>query len=138
MIGSALKFSQQRTSKLPPMISAIHRKKMIAPVVLLIALVGMTLSFVGETSSHGLAELSESILLDHSDHSHSHDDFDKNAGNHPHHDAGNHSHETEGQQKLRLIGNYSISLRQLIPYAGDSPRSFRYRLDRPPKASLIV
>jgi len=124
------------------MITAIHRKNLIPLLALLFALAGITFSVIGEASSHGVAELSESVSVsvsvDQDDHSHSHDDFDEKSDIHLHHDAGNHSHESMDHLKLHLISNYSISLRQPTPYAGDSPRSFRYRLDRPPKASLIV
>ncbi len=120
------------------MVTATHRKKLIPFLALLLALAGMTLSAVGEASSHGVAELSAFVSEGHDNQSHSHDDFDEKSDSHPHHDAGNHSHESADRLTTRLIPGYSISLRLPIPCAGDSPRSFRNRLERPPKTSLIV
>ena len=120
------------------MVAATHRRKLIPLLALLLALTGMTFSVVGEASSHGVAELSAFASESHDNHSHSHDDFDEKSDSHLHHDAGNHSHESADRLTTRLIPGYSISLRLPIPYAGDSPRSFRYRLERPPKTSLIV
>ena len=120
------------------MIAAIHRQNLIPLLALLLALAGMTFSVIGETSSHGIAELSAFVSEGHDNHSHSHDDFDEKSDSHLHHDAGNHSHESADRLTTRLIPGYSISLRLPIPYTGDSPRSFRYRLERPPKSSLIV
>ncbi|TVT30619.1 hypothetical protein [Marinobacter vinifirmus] len=120
------------------MITAIHRKNLIPFFALLFALAGMTFSVIGGASSHGVAELSGFVSEGQNDHSHSHNDSDGKSDIHLHHDAGNHSHESVDHPTIRPISDYSISLWQRIPYAGDSPRSFRYRLDRPPKASLIV
>jgi hypothetical protein len=100
------------------MVTATHRKKLIPLLALLLALAGMSLSAVGEASSHGIAELSAFVSEGHDNHSH--------------------SHESADRLTTRLIPGYSISLRLPIPYAGDSPRSFRYRLERPPKTSLTV
>ena len=120
------------------MVAPTHRRKLIPLLALLLALVGMTFSVVGKASSHGVAELSVFVSEAHDNHSHSHDDFDEKSDSHLHHDAGNHSHESADRLTTRLIPGYSISLRLPIPFAGDSPRSFRYRLERPPKSSLIV
>ncbi|QIB50031.1 MULTISPECIES: hypothetical protein [Pseudomonas] len=120
------------------MITAIHRKKLLPILVMLFALAGMSLSVIGEASSHGIAELAETSVLDQDDHPHSHDDSDGKSDIHLHHDTGNHSHESVDHLTIRLLSDYSISLRQPIPFAGDSPRSFRYRLYRPPKAFLTV
>jgi len=106
------------------MVTATHRKKLIPLFALLLALAGMSLSAVGEASSHGIAELSAFVSEGHDNHSHSHDDFDEKSDSHLHHDAGNHSHESADRLTTRLIPGYSISLRLPIPYAGDSPRSF--------------
>jgi hypothetical protein len=119
------------------MVAATHRKKSIPLLALLFALAGMTLSVVGEASSHGLAELSALVSEVHDNQSHNHGDFDEKSDNHLHHDASNHSHESADRLTAQLISGYSISLRLRAPYAGDSPRSFRYRLERPPKTSLI-
>jgi len=120
------------------MITATYQKKLIPFLALLFALAGMTFSVIGEASSHGVAELSGFVSADQNDHSHNHNDLDEKSDIHQHHDAGNHSHESVDHPAIRSISDCSISLRQPIPCAGDSPRSFRYRLDRPPKASLIV
>jgi hypothetical protein len=111
---------------------------LIPLLALLLALAGMSLSAVGEASSHGIAELSAFVSEGHDNHSHSHDNFDEKSDSHLHHDAGNHTHESADRLTTRLIPGYSILLRLPIPYAGDSPRRFRYRLERPPKTSLIV
>ena len=120
------------------MVAATHRRKLIPLLALLLALTGMTLSVIGEASSHGVAELSALVSESHDNHSHSHDDFDEKSDSHLHHDASNHSHESADRLTTRLIPGYSISLQLPIPYAGDSPRSFRNRLERPPKNFLIV
>ncbi|AFP30696.1 hypothetical protein [Marinobacter sp. BSs20148] len=120
------------------MVTATHRKNLIPLLALLLALAGMTLSVVGGVSSHGVAELSAFVSEGHDGQSHNHDDVDEKSNSHPHHDAGNHSHESADRLTTRLLTGYSISLRLPIPYAGDSPRTFRFRLERPPKTSLIV
>ena len=124
------------------MITAIHRKKLIPIFVIMFALAGMTFSIVGETSSHGIAELTESSATYQDEHPHSHDfdssDTDEKPQLHLHHDSGNHTHESPGELTIHLASDQEISLRRPIPFAGGSPRSFRYRLDRPPKASLTI
>lgn len=120
------------------MITAIHRRKLLPIIIMLFAMIGMSLSVIGEASSHGVAELAETSAIDHDDHPHSHDDEDEKSDVHLHHDTGNHTHESVDHLTIRLLSDYSISLRQSIPFAGASPRSFRYRLDRPPKTSLTV
>ena len=120
------------------MVAPTHRRKLIPLLALLLALVGMTFSVVGKASSHGVAELSAFVSESHDNHSHSHEDLDEKSDNHPHHDASNHSHESADRLTTGLIPGYSISLQLPIPYAGDSPRSFRNRLERPPKNFLIV
>jgi hypothetical protein len=120
------------------MVAATHRRKLIPLLALLLALAGMALSVVGEASSHGIAELSALVSEGHDNDSHSHDDFDEKSDGHLHHDASNHNHESADRLTTRLVPGYSISLRLPIPYAGDSPRSFRNRLERPPKTTLIV
>ncbi|WP_372985688.1 hypothetical protein [Marinobacter sp.] len=124
------------------MITAIHRKKLFPLLVMLVALAGMTLSVVGEAASHGIAELTETSAMDLDDHPHSHDHHSHDADEKPdiplHHDSGNHTHESVDQLTIRLVSSHVLAFRQPVPFAGDSPRSFRYRLDRPPKASLAV
>ena len=117
------------------MITALHRKMLIPIVVMLLALSGMSLSVVGEASSHGLAELAGKGSGGHSDHSHSHNDVDEESEEHVHHDSSNHSHESLDHPTIRPVSGHWMSVRQLPSQAGDSPRSFRYRLERPPKAS---
>lgn len=102
---------------------------------MLLALAGMSLSAVGEASSHGIAELTEATGLDHGDHSHG---SDERLDSHLHHDSGNHTHESADQLSIALVPQNDTSFRQGIPFAGKSPHSFRYRLDRPPKQSLSV
>ena len=124
------------------MITAIHRKKLIPLFIMLLALAGMTFSVVGETSSPGIAELTEFSAADQNAHPHSHDfdsrDTDEKLQLHLHHDSGNHTHESAGQLTIHLVSDQEISLRRPTPFAGGSPRSFRYRLDRPPKAPLTA
>ncbi|WP_341581619.1 hypothetical protein [Marinobacter metalliresistant] len=124
------------------MISAIHQRKLLPTLVMLFALAGLSLSVIGEVFSHGVAELAsdwESRLSGHSDshggHGHSHD-FDEEPEVSLHHDAGNHTHETVDQLRVPLVSQSLTVLRQQVPFAGDSPRSLRYRLERPPKALL--
>jgi hypothetical protein len=57
---------------------------------------------------------------------------------HSHHDSGNHSHEPADRLKMPVFSNLTPSLRRPVPFAGENPRSFRYRLDRPPKLYKIV
>lgn len=110
---------------------------------MLVALAGLSLSVIGESFSHGVVDLAgdrESQLSGHPDshhgHEHSHD-FDEDAEMASlHHDAGNHTHETVDQLRVPLASQSLSVLRQPLPFAGDSPRSLRYRLERPPKASL--
>ncbi|MBS3803559.1 MAG: hypothetical protein KGY54_03370 [Oleiphilaceae bacterium] len=120
------------------MITAIHRKKLLPILIMLFAMIGMSFSVIGKASSHGVAELAETSAIDHDDHAHGHDEVDEKSDVHLHHDTGNHTHESVDDPTISLLSGYSISLRQSIPFAEDSPRSFRYRLDRPPKTSLAV
>jgi len=106
------------------MITAIHQQNLIPLLALLLALAGMTLSVVGEASSHGVAELSTFVSEGHDNHSHNHDDFDEKSDSHPHHDAGNHSHESADRLTSRFITGYSISLRLLMPSSEILPAAF--------------
>jgi hypothetical protein len=108
------------------MITAIHRQNLIPLLALLLALAGMTFSVIGEASSHGIAELNESVAVtvDQDNHSHNHDDFDEKSDSHPHHDAGNHSHESADRLTSRFITGYSISLRLLMPSSEILPAAF--------------
>lgn len=117
------------------MITAIHRSMFLPVLVMLLALAGMSLSVIGEASSHGVAELTGASSMGHDEHPHSHDDVDEKSDDHVHHDTGNHSHESVDYPTIRPVSGAWMSLRQATPYVGDSPRSFRYRLERPPKAS---
>jgi len=126
------------------MISAIHQRKLLPTLVMLFALAGLSLSVIGESFSHGVAELAkdwESVSGDHpasySGHGHTHDFGEElETSTSPHHDAGNHTHETVDQLRIPSVSQSPTVLRQPVPFAGGSPRSLRYRLERPPKASL--
>ena len=124
------------------MITAINRKKRIPIIVMLIALIGLTFSFMGETLSHGVPELTEANILHEGHHGHSHDHHSHSVQDHQdrhsHHDSGNHSHESADRLKMPVFSNLTPSLRRPVPFAGENPRSFRYRLDRPPKLYKIV
>ncbi len=130
------------TNALTVMIAAAYHRKLVPLLIMLVAMSGMTFSAIGEASSHGIAELTGSAVVDHQDHSHSHDPHehgaDEKSDPHMHHDSGNHTHDTADRLTIHHPCHHELSLRQSIPFAGDSPHSFRYRLDRPPKASLIV
>ena len=60
------------------MISAHHRQMLLPLLLMLLALTGMSLSAVGEASSHGLAELAGKISG--GDHDHGHDELDERIG----------------------------------------------------------
>lgn len=124
------------------MITAIHRKKLLPTLVMLFALAGMSLSVIGEAFSHGVAELAGTPELSQTDHPHSHavhsHEIEDKSDVRQHHDSGNHTHESVDQRVIPLVSEAVISIRQTIPFAGESPHSFRYRLDRPPKAYLTV
>lgn len=139
----ALWKSNRRISELRMMISASQRGKLLPTLVMLFALAGLSLSLIGEAFSHGVVELAsdpESPLSAHSDnnggHGHSHDFDDEEPDSPLHHDAGNHTHETVDQLRIPAAFAISITLRQSVTFAGDSPRSLRYRLERPPKPLL--
>ncbi|MFN2360777.1 MAG: hypothetical protein ABR522_06825 [Marinobacter sp.] len=133
--------SNERIDELKPMTLALERRKLLPTLVMLFAVAGLSLSVIGESFSHGVAELTgdwESQLSGHSGshhgHGHSHD-FDKEPGAASlHHDAGNHTHETVDQLRVPSVSQSLTVLRQPVPFAGGSPRSLRYRLERPPKA----
>ena len=137
--------SNHRPDTLRVMISAIHQRKLLPTLVMLFALAGLSLSVIGTSFSHGVAELAAGWNSQfgghpdsHHEHGHSHD-FDEEPGTTSlHHDAGNHTHETVDQLRIPAISQSLTVLRQPVPYAADSPRSLRYRLERPPKASLLV
>lgn len=115
------------------MISAHHRQMLLPLLLMLLALTGMSLSAVGEASSHGLAELAGKISG--GDHDHGHDELDEKPDGHAHHDSGNHSHESLDHPTIRPVTGPRMSARPLPILAGESPRRFRYRLERPPKPS---
>lgn len=135
--------SNHRLDALRLMISAIHRRKLLPALIMLFALAGLSLSVIGESFSHGVAELAgawESPLSghpgSHDGHGHSHD-FDEDPETASlHHDTGNHTHETVGQLRVPFVSQSLTVLRQPLPFAGGSPRSLPYRLDRPPKVHL--
>jgi len=125
------------------MTTTIHRKKLLPILVMLFALTGLSLSVVGEAFSHGLAELTDHWKQDLNGHANSQDghghthDFDEEQETASlHHDAGNHTHETVDQLKAPFVSRSLTVFRQPVPFAGGSPRSLRYRLERPPKASI--
>lgn len=118
------------------MITAVHRTRLLTIIVMLFSLAGMSLSAIGEASSHGIAELTGAPDTDHGDHTHSRGE-DERPDSHLHHDSGNHTHESADQFAINLMSEQDTSFRQAIPFAGESPRSVRYRLDRPPKTSPI-
>lgn len=126
------------------MICAIHQRKLLPTLVMLLALAGVSLSVIGESFSHGVAELAsdwesqpEGHSGSHGGHGHTHD-FDEEPESPMHHDAGNHTHETVDQLRIPLISQGPTVLRQPVPFTGASPRSLRYRLERPPKDSLPI
>lgn len=123
------------------MIATIRHRTLLPLMVMLIALAGMTLSTIGEASSHGIAELTGLDVTDHGDHSHSHsleDHGESSHGSHQHHDSGNHTHETADRLTITLTTALVVSHRQPLSFAGASPQNFRYRLERPPKPALIA
>ncbi|AZR39747.1 MULTISPECIES: hypothetical protein [Marinobacter] len=121
------------------MISAIHQRKLLPTLVMLFALAGLSLSVIGESFSHGVAELAgdwESLHDGHPGNGHTHDFDEEPEAASLHHDAGNHTHETVDQLRVPFVSQSLTVLRQPVPFAGGSPRSLRYRLERPPKALL--
>tara|TARA_B100002003_G_scaffold206167_1_gene199877 strand:- start:1672 stop:2055 length:384 start_codon:yes stop_codon:yes gene_type:complete len=125
------------------MISAIHQRKLLPTLVMLFALAGLSLSVIGESFSHGVAEIagewefqSDGHHGNQGGHGHSHDFDEEPESPSQHHDAGNHTHETVDQLRVPFVSQSPTIFRQAIPFAGGSPRSLRYRLERPPKASL--
>ena len=110
---------------------------------MLFALAGLSLSVIGESFSHGVAEIagewefqSDGHHGNQGGHGHSHDFDEEPESPSQHHDAGNHTHETADQLRVPFVSQSPTIFRQAIPFAGGSPRSLRYRLERPPKASL--
>lgn len=137
--------SNRQISAQRMIILASHRRKLLPMLVMLFALTGLSLSMIGEAFSHGAVELASDLESQHGVHSdnhgghgHSHSFDDEEADAPSHHDAGNHTHETVDQLRIPDVSSISITLRQSAPFAGDSPRSLRYRLERPPKTLLSV
>jgi len=143
MVSSVFVEIQPQTRRIRLMISAIHQRKLLPTLVMLLALAGLSLSVIGESFSHGVANLagewesqSDGHPANHGAHGHTHD-FDKEPETSSmHHDAGNHTHETVDHLRVPFVSQSLTVLRQPVPFAGGSPRSLRYRLERPPKASL--
>jgi hypothetical protein len=92
----------------------IHYKILLAILIMLLTLTGIPA--VSEASSHGLAELTGDTSEEHT-----------------HHDASNHSHESVDCQVIQHIVDRILLAHQTTSSASDSPRSVRYRIDRPPK-----
>lgn len=137
--------SKHRLDALRLMISATNQRRLLPTLVMLFALAGLSLSVIGESFSHSVVELAgdwESRISGHPDshhgHGHSHDFDEETETSSLHHDAGNHTHETVGQLRAPLVSQSLSILRQPVPFAGDSPRSLRYRLERPPKTLLLT
>jgi len=125
------------------MISVIRQRKLLPTLVMLFALAGQSLSVIGESFSHGVVELAgdwesgaDSHPGNHGGHGHTHDFDGESETASPHHDAGNHTHETVDRLRVPIVSRSPTILRQPVPFAGGSPRSLRYRLERPPKVSL--
>lgn len=124
------------------MISTIRQRKLLPTLVMLFALAGLSLSVIGASFSHGVAELAgdwqqvSSHPNHHHGHGHSHDTGEDPDKASLHHDAGNHTHETVDQLRVPVVSRSMTILRQPVSYAGDTPRSLTYRLERPPKASI--
>lgn len=143
MVSSVFVEIQPQTRRIRLMISAIHQRKLLPTVVMLFALAGLSLSVIGESFSHGVAELAgdwesqfDGHPGSHGGHGHIHD-FDQEPETASlHHDAGNHTHETVDQLRVPFVSQSLTVFRQPVPFAGGSPRSLRYRLERPPKVSL--
>ena len=143
MVSSVLVEIQPQTRRIRLMISAIHQRKLLPTLVMLLALAGLSLSVIGESFSHGVANLagewesqSDGHPANHGAHGHTHD-FDKEPETSSmHHDAGNHTHETVDHLRVPFVSQSLTVLRQPVPFVGGSPRSLRYRLERPPKALL--
>lgn len=122
------------------MISVIRQRKLLPMLVMLFALAGLSLSVVSESFSHvtvGPTGEWESVSDNsHMSHEHHHDFGEAVDEPIQHHDAGNHTHETVDHLKVPIVFQRPIKLRQPFPFAGGSPRTIRYRLERPPKDVL--
>lgn len=123
--------------------TVIYRKKRLLPtLIMLMALACMSLSAIGEAFSHGVADLMDTVVLEQDDHPHSHDGHSHGTSEvselFPQHDPGNHTHESVDQLKTPPLPEDITAIQQPVPFAGGLPRSFRYRLDRPPKTRLTV
>lgn len=125
------------------MISAIHQRKLLPTLVILFVLVGLSLSVIGESFSHGVANLAgdwksqfDGQPGSHGAHGHTHGFDEEPETSSVHHDAGNHTHETVDHLRVPFVSQSLTVLRQPVPFAGGSPRSLLYRLERPPKALL--
>jgi len=102
--------------------------KIFFPIlVLLLALA--SIPAVSEASSHSLAALAGSTSETHAHH----DPSNHKSDAHAHHDPSNHSHELADYPVMRHAFDFMLLAHKLTSLASDSPRSFRYRIDRPPK-----
>ena len=143
MVSSVFVEIQPKPRRIRVMISAVHQRKLLPTLVMLFALAGLSLSVIGESFSHGVANLAgnweskaDNHLGSHGKHGHTHDFDEEPKKTSLHHDAGNHTHETVDHLRIPFVSQSLTVLRKPIPFAGGSPRSLRYRLDRPPKVSL--
>lgn len=143
MVFSVLIEIQPQTRRIRLMISALHQRKLLPTLLMLFALAGLSLSVVGESFSHGVVNLagdwesqSGGHPGNHGAHGHTHDSDKEPEASSLHHDAGNHTHETVDQLRVPVVSQSLTVLRQPVPFARGSPRSLRYRLERPPKAFL--
>lgn len=127
------------------MISTIRQRKLLPTLVMLFALAGLSLSVIGASFSHGVAELAfdwRAQVSGHPDshhgHGHSHDIDQDSEKASPHHDAGNHTHETADQLRIPFVSHSLTVPRQPVCYAGDTPSSLPYRLERPPRTHSLA
>lgn len=118
-----------------PVIAVFHHRLRLAALVVLLALAGMLLSAVGEASSHGVAEMAVDPSMVHDEQPHGHEAVDGKSASHVHHDGNNHSHESLDHPIIRFVSGMWMSQRHSSQFAKDFPRSFRYRLERPPKVA---
>lgn len=124
------------------MVTVIHRKKLLPTVVMLLALIGMSLSLIGEAFSHGATVLPGTAKPGQFGDSHNHVGYshgvDETSEVSRPHDPGNHTHETVDQLAPPPLPQGVIGNPPPITLSVGCPRSFHYRLERPPKPRLTV
>lgn len=110
------------------------RKRCRPIAFLLLAIVGMCLSEIGQLSAHATDELSEVTTgVHHHGHSHEILTVERTVDSTHQHDHHNHTHEPAGQLITSLVLNLTTQVKKPLALVENVPDSPLYLWKRPPR-----